>query len=394
MSARLRGICGSLAAILVALLLVRSFVAEVWRVDSGSMLPILHGGEGLSEHVLVKYGAGDLERFDLVVLRQEEGGDPIVKRVVGLPGETIRIIGGDLIVNGQRLPPANPRPAPVPVFDDTLLLLEDHFHMNPRAARPWRYRDGEWHLDARGVPPRSDGAMALLHLDLRDAHFDHNGEFVPGVLQMNDGSLACSFLLEESTGFLRFRLLEEGDVFRLTVRPLKDDRALVRLLRRNPRTLASKDPLLKEELLLEREIPLTIGEWHGLRFSNTDNHLVAQVAGVRLEMGYDQNEPYPGRTGRGDRSVGSRVGLGGEGCLARFRDVRVLRDLYWSGAGEHAVSGGLSLGPGEFFVLGDNSRDSRDSRTFGPVRLSNVIGRPVAVVWPPSSWRWLAPTAD
>ena len=48
----------------------------------------------------------------------------------------------------------------------------------------------------------------------------------------------------------------------------------------------------------------------------------------------------------------------------------------------------------ESFVLGDNSRDSRYSRLVGPVRLSSVIGRSVAMVWPPSRRHRLAPALD
>ena len=42
----------------------------------------------------------------------------------------------------------------------------------------------------------------------------------------------------------------------------------------------------------------------------------------------------------------------------------------------------LHLGPGEYFVLGDNSSDSRDSRMFGAVRAEQIVGRPVLAVWP------------
>ena len=43
-------------------------------------------------------------------------------------------------------------------------------------------------------------------------------------------------------------------------------------------------------------------------------------------------------------------------------------------------------GPDEYFVLGDNPGDSRDSRAFGPVSGQRIIGRVWLRVWPLGSW--------
>jgi signal peptidase I len=37
---------------------------------------------------------------------------------------------------------------------------------------------------------------------------------------------------------------------------------------------------------------------------------------------------------------------------------------------------------GDVFVMGDNRCDSRDSRFFGPVPDSSIIGRAFAIIWP------------
>ena len=40
--------------------------------------------------------------------------------------------------------------------------------------------------------------------------------------------------------------------------------------------------------------------------------------------------------------------------------------------------------PNEYFVMGDNRSDSQDSRYFGPISRSLLVGRVVLRIWPPS----------
>lgn len=42
----------------------------------------------------------------------------------------------------------------------------------------------------------------------------------------------------------------------------------------------------------------------------------------------------------------------------------------------------LTLGPDEYFVLGDNRPNSRDSRSFGAIHLDQIVGRVVLRYWP------------
>ena len=103
MSRRVVRIALAVAAPVLAVLVLRAFFGDVSRVASGSMEPTLHGDPERGEFVLVRYAADPApERFDLVVLRRPGEAAPYIKRVVGLPGDTVRYTKEKrLYVNGE-----------------------------------------------------------------------------------------------------------------------------------------------------------------------------------------------------------------------------------------------------------------------------------------------------
>jgi signal peptidase I len=52
-----------------------------------------------------------------------------------------------------------------------------------------------------------------------------------------------------------------------------------------------------------------------------------------------------------------------------------------SGLGQ-AICGPLTLGSDEYFVLGDNRPNSRDSRVFGPISADQIVGQVIVRYWP------------
>lgn len=96
-------------AAFVAALLIKFFLFETFVIPTGSMTPTL----GIGDRVLVNklsYDLHDVNRGDLVVFerppaaRRPGDDSDLIKRVIGLPGETIEARGGVVFVDGEDLP--------------------------------------------------------------------------------------------------------------------------------------------------------------------------------------------------------------------------------------------------------------------------------------------------
>ena len=95
--------------LVVALLLavgVRTFVAQMFFIPSGSMLPTLQVGDRIVVDKL-SYHLHSVERGDIVVfhrppLEQAAYAD-LVKRVIGLPGDTVASVDGRITIDGKVL---------------------------------------------------------------------------------------------------------------------------------------------------------------------------------------------------------------------------------------------------------------------------------------------------
>jgi signal peptidase I len=82
------------------------------------------------------------------------------------------------------------------------------------------------------------------------------------------------------------------------------------------------------------------------------------------------------------------IGLPGETVEIRdgsiWVDGKRLEETYTSGA---TYPDNLwELGDGDLFVMGDNRPVSLDSRSFGPIKLREVVGKAWLIYWPPQEW--------
>lgn len=91
-----------LIAVLLALV-VRAFLVESFEVQGHSMEPTLHDGERLLVNKFL-YRFQDPTRGDIVVFRYPLGTErDFIKRVIGVPGDRVRIEEGRVFVNGELL---------------------------------------------------------------------------------------------------------------------------------------------------------------------------------------------------------------------------------------------------------------------------------------------------
>ncbi|MCB2192258.1 MAG: signal peptidase I [Deltaproteobacteria bacterium] len=111
----MRGWGGALLWALVISAVLRAGVVQASWVPSGSMEPALLPGDHMLVNKLcydlklpftgvVLLSTGDPQRGDVVVFRNPAGhGDDLVKRIIGLPGETVEMRGKAVYVNGRLL---------------------------------------------------------------------------------------------------------------------------------------------------------------------------------------------------------------------------------------------------------------------------------------------------
>lgn len=129
-------------ALLVALL-VRTFFIQAFWIPSDSMEPTLHKGDRVLVNKL-SYKLHDVHRGDVIVFKRPERAqssnpdddiEDLIKRVIGLPGDTIETVDGVIYINDEPLPepylPPNTKSDSPPVTrqvipDDQYFVMGDN----------------------------------------------------------------------------------------------------------------------------------------------------------------------------------------------------------------------------------------------------------------------------
>jgi signal peptidase I len=390
------------------------------------------------------YDFAEPTRWDVVVFKYpEEAKTNYIKRLVGLPGETVSIAGGDIWTSRggnaaqiTRKPPDTMRAMLQCVHDSRYVSADLQKAGWPLCWSDWSPPGhgpaGRWTSTDEGrsfsVSSSSEDGPATL----RYRHFFpsadewedvRQGESLAGrarPTRIDDfqpynaigtrphwvGDLALEMICEivdQKGGTLTIDLVEGGAAHRCTF-DLATGEATLRLA--DGGVAGTQSPRARTPVRGK-------GSWKIL-FSNVDDELSLFVAGRRIE--FDQpttwtrdiadvprNRPAENvvEPGSPETSDLAPVGITATRADIRVKQLRVLRDTFYIGAVDVGARPGeileedrleFDLEADQFFVLGDNSAASKDSRLWlegHHVDRDLLIGKAMAVFWPhavPASW--------
>ncbi len=363
---RARRRCAVVAALLLLALVGWALGPATWRphrVRGASMEPALVEGDWIRVR-----GLGDAapRRHELVVFREPGSGRLAVKRVAGLPGEVVQVLGEDVWTDGRPVvrkvsgvldlvPQADARGA---ALDALLGLAAAGFE--PGAAGGW-------------TRPAGAGRVRLpLPAPVRDGYL-RRGEFVPGARPVRDAGLELRFALGEPEAAVALHHQAGRDHFTAAL----DGSGRLRVRRVSGGAAAGG----------AEAAPALLHEEGGHAAASS---LFLAVVDGELVVAVDDKVVFRRSVGLAEprRVVGLPLDQAAQAVLAvevvgaaTLRRLRVGRDLVRI-AGTVGGATGFRLGPDEYFLLGDHPETSRDSRHYGAVERGRILGRVGGRLWP------------
>ena len=369
------------------------------------------------------YDFDEPKRWQVIVFRNpNDPAQNYIKRLVGLPGETVELVDGNVTIDGKIVHKTD-------AAQGSLWMLVHDTRRRP-TRRDWQSRwqaeDG-WQRNESGytlakAPPRDRTVwLAYVHRDLGDRpsnivdSYAYNGgnrrnERWLGDQVCTDLSLATEVTAGGAESVCVVEMRAYKDRFRFELTPE-----------------GSKEPtqiLINDAVVAKAAGPvLPVGRPVEVRVANVDHKLMLLVDGDRVANvtsadvtpeGDVTYEPKPLSEAERDRfhrppsddprAMAAEVRLGACGGPLSVGYLRIDRDVYYlnerlrNGEPGHATEGNpFRLNEDEFFVCGDNSPKSFDSRLWlekvdrPVVPRRNLVGKAFFVYWPAAGERWHVP---
>ena len=311
---------------------------------------------------------------------------PYVKRIVGLPGEAVRIFDGDIYANGElvRKPLEVFREMRIPVFMMAHVPDPDgwasRWVVEPIADDP-KLPVKPPEKDAVPVPIETvvqgnrlvlDASARPLGLSYRHRNLDtkadeqirdrvaYNGGVLLGRSQpAHDFQVECEVEVLAGSGVLSMRLWDGADSVRADI-PIgaAEETAM--------EGAVSHDGGVSPKGFTGSK--LHAGLRHKVEFGFIDRRAFLVIDGIGIAEPLELLPPKRLMPGKSDDPAAERKGtdrplqLGVRGANVVVHDLAIYRDIHYRADGRNAVGTAHQLAADEYFVLGDNSANSKDSR--------------------------------
>lgn len=338
------------------------------------------------------YAFREPKRYEVVVFKKP--GEPnrnYIKRLVGLPGETLRIRNGDLFtVDAEGR--AHRARRPDGVQDAIWIPLHDAAKTRDREQlhTPWWTPEGEgkgaWQFGQAGPPdtdglwmkctPRGEGAAwaafgRSLMTTYGYARLDQNGG------RGRDLPTTDVRVRVDVTG-------DEGAEVRLAIRESSHGQAA-----RTKRIVSARFPVGKGSGTYAIEVDgqvqekvtagaLVPGRKHEVTLAYADDRARLQVDGKTVLAWEDPFGP--------ESTLQGEVLIAASKAPVVFERTRIDRDIHYVEnnrySGTDPSSGDVTIPDKAYFCMGDNSPNSLDSREWGFVDEGYMIGRAFLIFWP------------
>jgi signal peptidase I len=307
------------------------------------------------------------QRWDVIVFRDPAHPyEHFIKRLVGLPGESVEIVDGDLLIDGTLAtkPPRIQEQLWQPLWRQAHVPAQQAQDQTPAAW--WAEETSAWSglhervLRFSGAGAEPDEIVFHPPCGMTDASIYNHNDFTANI---SDVRLQTSLCWSGGSGGLQWRLAARNQDLRVT---MVSDGYIV----------AEARPLSAEadwQQLASTSIePLGAGTQRVIAFAYcdyqlrcaVDNQILFAVAPVPVDEALELQRQL-GASGPAELS------LVAWDCEFALHDLQVDRDIYYayrSGQTRRAYAGAaFGLREDEYFVLGDNSAASRDSREWRDV---------------------------